>query len=132
MNRELYEKMGEATARIETLIHIGCAIGDGDSVADSLSEFWDEDKETIEGVFPNCSESCPDGAVWEFAEYLHGNKKLGFLAKFATPVMKNNKGSISFSWGYYSTKWVYSDTFEGVVEEGLKWVEYVRKEEQGK
>lgn len=131
-HNDLLSQLSEETVRIDTLIHIGMSINDGDAMADPLLDFWnDEDEEVIDAVFPDCIAECPCSEVWEFAEYLFSNNKLGFLAKVATPVMRVDKTtrSTQFSWGHYIVSWVYGETLEEVAEKGLAWAAKIREEE---
>lgn len=62
----------------------------------------------------------------EISEEIFTRCKSGFLIKFATPVPQNiryPRVSYSCSWSYYSTKWIYKDTFENCLKEGLRWRE---------
>lgn len=58
-------------------------------------------------------------------EWLTLNNKNGFFVKFATPVMDRG----TYSWGCYTTQWVYGDTFEEALDKGFAWVELMREKE---
>lgn len=134
----LAEKLWEETVRIERIVLIAGAMTDG-AFSDDLNEFLDdEDESTIE----ECLGRIPDWVDIEshgysrndsVSEWLSDEKKLGFLVKFATPVMeKTGVGSRSFSWGYYSTKWIYAETLDEAFNAGMKWVKQRRKAEDSK
>lgn len=135
---KILEKLFDASARIERVIFIAGALGAGDVMSDDLNEFFDdEDQEDI----AKCLGDIPDwvdldARGYERGEYvfewLRDSKKLGFLVKFATPVMEPMGKSRSFSWGYYNTKWIYADTLEEAVDKGLSWVEQRRAAEDAK
>jgi hypothetical protein len=130
MNKQLYEQLEQACARIEALIHIGGMVTDGDSMPDVVDDLLQEDDETLAHAFP-------DMPAWvkevlddrhergpAFAEWVHQDNKLGFVVKFATPVMRNvdGNGCGTYSWGHYYTQWTYGDTLEKATENGLAWV----------
>lgn len=136
--KALAEKLWEETVRIERIILIAGAMTDG-AFSDDLNEFLDdEDEKTIEeclGRIPDWVDI--DGHGYSrndsVCEWLSDQKKLGFLVKFATPVMeKRGGGSRSFSWGYYSTKWIYAETLDEAVTKGMVWVKKRRQAEDRK
>ena len=135
----ILEKLCDASARIERVIFIAGALGAGDVMSDDLNEYFDdEDQEDI----AKCLGDIPDwvdldARGYERGEYvvewLRDSKKLGFLVKFATPVMEpTGKNSRMFSWGYYNTQWIYADTLDDAVAKGLSWVEQRRAAEEAK
>lgn len=136
--KSILEKLNDAVARIERVIYLAGAMAATDAFSDDLDDFLDEDEETI----INCLGDIPDwvdldGRSFERAnsvfEWLDHAGKFGFLVNFATPVMTPlGKGSSSFSWGYYNTKWIYGDSIEDVVNKGLAWVEERRAREDAK
>ena len=137
--KDILYKLAEATARIERVILIAGAIADESAFSDDIDDFFDdEDEEDIEkclGKIPDWVDL--DGRGYERSEsiyeWLTTSGRLGFLVKFATPVMTpTGSNSRSFSWGYYSTTWVYADTFEAAIDKGMKWVETRRRAEEKK
>lgn len=127
----ILEKLMDASARFEQVIFLAGALAAGDAMSDDLTEFFDyEDIETIE----NCLGEVPfwvnQDETNDIVEWLSNCARLGFLVKFATPVMSPSwNGSRSFSWGYYSTKWIYAETIDAAVEKGLAWVKECRASE---
>lgn len=137
--KALLEKMYDATCRIEKTIFLAGAMGATDNFASDLDDFFDdEDIENIEkclGKIPDWVDL--DGRGYERAEgifeWLRDSGKFGFLVNFATPVMTpTGKNSRSFSWGYYNTTWIYAETIEKAVDQGLAWVKTRRKAEDSK
>ncbi len=135
----ILEKLFVASARIERVIFIAGAIAAGGVHSDDLDEFFDEEDEVdIEAVFGPIPEWIDiDSGGYQRAddifEWLRDTGKLGFLVNFATPVMeKSGENSRSFSWGYYSTKWIYAESMEEAVDKGLAWVAARRIEEDKK
>jgi len=128
------EKLFEATARIEQVIWIAGALAAGDDMAEELREFFEyEDNETIErcfGPIPDYVDLEAHGFDEAISEWIQAIGEFGFLVKFATPVMKpSGRGCRLFSWGYYSTKWVYAKTLDEAVEQGLAFVSARRASE---
>ena len=128
--RDIIEKLDEANARIERIIFIAGAMASGYALSDDLNEFLDdEDEVTIEiclGAIPDYVDldGRRSGRGDGIFEWLTAAGKLGFLVKFATPVMEpSGKESCSFSWGYYHIGWIYADTIEQAISGGLCWVE---------
>lgn len=136
--KQLAEKMWEETARIERIIFLAGAMTDG-AFSDDLDEFLDgEDEKTIK----ECLGKIPDYVDLEARSYERNDSvsewlacagKTGFLVQFATPVMTpHSGGSMSFSWGYYNTKWLYAETIDEAIEKGMKWVKERRRAEDKK
>ncbi len=138
MNKEIMEKLYDAACRIDRIIFIGGSIS-SDALADDIDSFFDEeDDEDIVGCFGEIPDWVDiDGRGYERAdsisEWLLYAQKLGFLVKFATPVMEpTGENSRSFSWGYYNTKWLYAETLDEAIEHGLAWVQTRRDAEDEK
>lgn len=135
---EKMNRLFDATARIDRVIYLAGALAAMDAFPDDLKDFFDEeDTETIEkalGPLPEWFEPEESASVQaEFIfEWLRDAGKLGFLVQFATPVMTPHGSSRSFSWGYYSTRWVYADTMDEAIAKGLEWCEEQRAAEDRK
>lgn len=137
--KKLAQKLFDESARIDRTILIAGSMTDG-AFSDDFNEFLDdEDESTIE----ECLGEIPDGVDIEghgysrndsVCEWLTDKEKLGFLVKFATPVMEFNlkTGHRTFSWGYYSTKWIYAETLDDAIGAGLEWVTKRREAEEHK
>lgn len=134
-NKEILQELDAATARIETLLHIGGMAAD--AVSYSLPEclkemLGEQSNEELLELFPGIPEDLLEGIddeeYAEFMDWLARNEQLGFLVQFATPIMRGVTNT--YSWGYYSTKWVYAETLKAAVELGLKWVADYRAKEQ--
>jgi len=130
--KDIFNKLDEATVRMEQIILIAGMINDGECLPDPLRNFLEEEgKKTLQRCFPDAPASLledADDGDYEvfrehFAEWMYESKKLGFLIQFARPVMRysDNAKSSTYSWGYYATHWVYGDTLEAAVTEGLEW-----------
>lgn len=126
-NLKIAEDFCDASARIGSIIHIGGAIADADSLSDSISEFIEEDIFEIDyDLFPikNIFHENDDFEAWEVVEWLLRNNFLGFLVQIETPVI--NPKTHTFSWAHYHTRWFYSDDFYSAVGSGLDWVKEKR------
>lgn len=130
MNKQLYEQLEQANARIESLIHLGGMVTDGDSLPDVIDDLLQEDDDTLEEAFPGMPEWVKDALDDRhergpaFAEWIHEEGRLGFVVQFATPVMRNvdEDGCGTFSWGHYYTHWTYGETLEEATTQALSWV----------
>ena len=110
------------------------ALASEDAIPSDLDDFLDdEDDETIE----KCLGEIPDWVSKEgidrnldIAQWLIEAGRLGVLVQFATPVMTPlGEGATSFSWGFYTTTWVYADTIDEAIRKGLAWVKECRSKE---
>ncbi len=127
--KDLQEKLLDATARIEQIVCIAGAMGDGEEFSAPLQELLEEDDETLRQCFgeqvDSLLELIADDVIVEcFKDWALHNNKLGFAVQFAAPIFRRaTTGSMgSYSWGCYSTRWVYGDTFDAAVSAGLAWV----------
>lgn len=130
MNKTLCEQLNEAPARIEMILHIGGMGADEYSLAEALDDFIADDTDELLDLFSAIPESVRedlddrDARGPAFMDWALQNDVLGFLIQMATPIRRNQTSSgFSYSWGYYQTKWVYGDTIEEAVKNGLAWVE---------
>lgn len=129
MNKQLSRKLEQATARVETMIHLGCMVTDASSLPEALDDLLQDD-DTLVQAFPDMPEwvkAALDSRHERgeaFSEWVCQEEKFGFVIQFATPVMRNidKNGCGSYSWGYYSTRWVYGETLEEAVTNGIAWV----------
>lgn len=137
--KAILEKLWDETARVERVIFLAGALGAGDSFPDDLEEFFeDEDEKDIE----KCLGKIPDYVDFESGRYqladtvfewLRDAGKLGYLVQFATPVMTPTDAySRTYSWGHYSTTWVYGESIEEAIDLGMKWVKDRRRAEDRK
>lgn len=122
--RNINMKLWNAHARIEDMILLAGSMHESSCLPENLKEFFEEeDVETIESCFGQLPSEVKSDLMNEDIDplvgYLFENRKLGFIAKFATP----HAGS----WGCYCTGWVYGDTLEELIDNGLKWVESCSK-----
>lgn len=134
MNKELFQKLENATARIESLLHIGGMLTDDDSVSDPLRQVLaGSDDEELAKLFPGIPDWVADSIFnedfSEFAEWVYEEDRLGFLVEFATPVMRGDEKCRTYTWSRYKTCWVYAETLPEAVELGIEWVAKCRAAE---
>lgn len=138
MSKQLFERLEEATARIEQIVLLAGAINDGDAISEGLEEFLGEDIDQFKLCFDVLSMDLVDALYGDddeavkdaFCEFVHSTGKYGFLVKFSTPLMKHmGEGRTSYSWGCWCTRWVYGETMDEAVESGLAWVASRRESE---
>lgn len=129
--RDIQEEFFNNSIRPEKIIHLGTQCIDDCSWTDDAEEAFMNDFERVwEAIGISPPEEEPD-ELWAIAEHLLHGKKNGFLIQFATPMPRNitKGGSYSFSWGAYTTHWVYADSFEIACEKAIEWKnEYIAKE----
>jgi hypothetical protein len=136
---ETHETLFDNTIRFERVIYMAGALAQAYSLPDDLRDFFgDEDDKTIRECFPGFPQILTgdedDDVHIEFAaEWLIDNYRMGYLVQVATPVMKHHKKSgASYSWGYYSTQWVYGHTMSEVVYKAVQWAKGQRESEKEK
>lgn len=116
--KEVADRFYESEVRCEKLIPIYMCLADTPS-DDLLDAIWEETDvcELLE-IHPEIENRD------EIAETLRGNGKIGYLAQFATPTptrFSKSGDGCSFSWGYYMTKWFYSDDIEALELQAVQW-----------
>lgn len=116
---EIIRAFFDSTIRVETLIHIGtmCMDHAWPRIAEEAFEDDYEDIWKAIGIEP------PEDEDRELISvYLVDNCKKGFLVQFATPMPDRfNEGGFSFSWSWYTTHWIYDETYEGACKKALAW-----------
>lgn len=137
MNKTISRQLEEATARIETILHIGAMATDDDCLPTALEDMLqDQDNEDLQRLFPGLPtdvlDDFDDGSdPTGFVDWLRYSDRLGFLVQFATPVIRHHdSGGCSYSWGHYGTRWFYAETLEDAVQQGLAWVAERRAKER--
>jgi hypothetical protein len=121
MNK-IRENFFDNCIRPEAIIHLGTQCLDNNSWPDVAKDAFQDDFENVWeaiGIDPP-AEDVDDIEIIE--EHLRHNKKYGFLVQFATPVPTDIKENCySLSWGYYTTQWIYADTYESACEKAVQW-----------
>lgn len=138
--KAIYDRLYNANARMGKVIFLAGAIS-GDVLSDELDDFLTDDLDAVVAAFgeiPRRVENALDGIdredrAAEFSDWLIGKGMLGFLVHFETPVMTYHKDDArSYSWGYYSVKWVYGDSIDEAINKGMEWVDEMRRKEKSK
>jgi hypothetical protein len=126
--KALYDRLNDATVRMDQVLLLAGMLCDGDAVADPLRELLEDDPDTLKRCFPDmpaefAEVSDTDEFKETFLEWAYLGNKWGFVVQFARPVMdwSADGNSAGFSWGYYNTAWFYGDTLDEAVERGLQW-----------
>lgn len=133
MNKEINQQLEDASARIESMLHIGGMVTNIYTIPEALRDMLRDQEDlaqVIPGVPPEVIEEIDRDDFDAFSEWAIDNDKLGFLVQFATPVMKHHTTGRTYSWGHYGTRWVYGETLEEAVKTGLEWVAERRIKEQ--
>lgn len=128
---KLREQLDDATLRIDAVLLLAGMLNNGDAVAEPLSELLadDLDKSDMQRCFPGIPPTLLDAMDDErefldsFCAWAIDASKLGFVVKFARPVMtwSLDVDAASYSWGLYNTAWLYGDSLDEVVARGLAW-----------
>lgn len=134
-HRDTFNLFDEQTARMERVIYIAGALGDGHDLADELKEFLEEvddvDIVRLWGTLPDSvAEALREDDIEGLCEWLVQKGHLGFLLQMSTPIMRYDKFGSSFSWGHYRRHWVYGETLEAALHLGFAWVAQQRASEQ--
>lgn len=134
MNMNITDLMLDATARVETILHLGAMYTEADAPAEPLRDFFfQEDAETVTRLFPWFVAPEDDESEIDAEEFLEDaamRQEFGFLVCMATPVMRHIGTSARYSWGHYRRHWVYAQTFEDAITQGLAWVADQRVKEK--
>lgn len=121
MQEAIIDMMFENSIRAEVIIHITTMLAQ-DAWPEIAREVFMEDDpdqiwETI-GLEPPC-ELDDEGLIFE---HLQDHRKFGYLVKFATPVPQDIEADHQrLSWGYYTMKWIYAESFDQACEQALDW-----------
>ena len=130
---KLREQLADATLRMDAVLLLAGMLNNGDAVAEPLSELLadDLDESDMQRCFPGIPPALLDEMDDErefrdsFCAWAIDSGKLGFVVKFARPVMTWNlqADAASYSWGRYNTAWLYADTLDEVMARGLEWAD---------
>lgn len=102
--------------RIEKVIHIGLMCINDHALPDVMTDAFDEDEEIWKIIGVDAPEIYDDKE--EIFHILSSSGKLGFLVEFATPVRD--------SWGHYTSKWIYADSFDECCTQAMEWLNVYR------
>jgi len=117
----MIDMMFENNIRAEGIIHIPTMLAQ-DAWPDIAREAFMEDEP--DQIWGEIGIEPPydlddEGLIFE---HLTDNRKFGYLVKFATPVPQDiTADSHRLSWGYYSMKWIYAESYEQACEKALDW-----------
>ena len=121
--KEILEVFYENNIRADLILHLGTqCFTQPDECCWSYAAkdvFDDEPDEVWEAIGLDIPEHSGLDAI---SEYLVDNNKLGFLVRFATPVPHHiTQNGYSYSWGRYTTKFVYGETYEVACRKAIDW-----------
>lgn len=101
-------------------------------LADTLPSGLEETLTNADGVFEALGLSDDEIAEIKESDYrpdvitdiIQRTRRIGFLAKFASPIPFDFKGDGSVycsGWGYYTNKWFYSADLKDLGQKALEW-----------
>ena len=132
--RQIADEFQGRSLRAEAIIHIGSMLADEwpDIAKDAFSDDWNEIWEALcleDEVDDELEDELEDGDYGEISQFLCDNVIFGFLVQFATPIPEDFTAyGHSGSWGYYTMKWIYAETYEAACAAAMKWQdEYIEK-----
>lgn len=125
--KQLQERLTRAAVRMDALLLLAGMVNDGDAIAEPLRDLLDEQEDA---ALLRCFPRMPAGLLrlrdedldeWRaaFCDWATAAGALGFVVRFATPVLPSGDGS--GSWCRYTSAWLYGDTLDEAVERGLAW-----------
>ena len=121
MNQTLIELVFEHQIRAESIVHIATMMGHDSWPECAKEAFMEAEPEPVWeeiGIEPPYDLD-DEGLVFE---HLMDNRKTGYLVQFATPVPQDIEADCHrLSWGLYTTKWIYAETYEKACEKALDW-----------
>lgn len=129
--KTIYKQLDVLTVRMEKVFLLAGMLNDDDAMPDQFRDFLEfGDDDELRRCFPDMPESVlaerdNGDDAWRdaFIDWAHKAEKLGFMIQFARPLMRwsPNLQDGTYSWGHYSTRWVYGDTLAQAVALGKKW-----------
>ena len=121
-HEEFATRLTDSTVRIHSLYWLA-ACNDGETLPEQIVEEFAEDDCWCEAF----SEDLPGGieSEAELADLLFDRRLFGFLAKVETPfpISASSHTSFTFSWGMFTSTWVYSETLEELAQKATEWAE---------
>ncbi len=126
------KRFDDAECRIEQILYLAgmvCTYGGWQGIEDFVHVMRDDvqSRERIFGKTTAALQKILDGNDHgKIFTWLLGQGKLGFLVRFASPVIFKGKNPF----GCYTTLWVYGETLEEAVENGFKWVASMREKKR--
>lgn len=121
-------QFADRNIRAEHIINIGTMCWDESSWASEVSDAFDQD---FPEIFEAIGKEAPDDESKEFlSTYFLDYGLTGFLVKFATPIPQNIQHGVGYthSWGYYTTHWIYAETYAEACSKAIEWQEeYLEK-----
>lgn len=117
--KQIISEFFDSSIRVEKVIHIGTMCMDS-AWPDIARKAFEYDPTDVWAALGLQEPEIEDSDEW--GEVLREGRKLGYLIQFATPIPDDfYDGGYSFSWGWYTTHWIYDDSFESACAKALKW-----------
>lgn len=119
---EIREAFFDNAIRAEVVLHLGTQCWDNSAWPEAAKEAFEYDQESVWKAIGIEPPADGEEETWAIEEHLRNHKIFGFLVKFATPIPDDIAlNSYSFSWGYYTTEWIYADTYKAACEKAVTW-----------
>lgn len=130
-DKRIANSMFDTNVRVERIINLSAMMWPADAFSSDIKDTIESDFEEILEVL-NIRESIdPDASHDDINEVLIEKNIGGWLVQFATPVPNFDNGiskGYSFSWGMYTTWWMYGEDFDVLCTSAVEWRnEYIAK-----
>ena len=118
---EIYKKFNEVNVRVEKMFHLGSMCIHEDIPESLKLSCKDYMADVIEATDIKVKGEHYDHET--LLNLLIEAERFGFLLHIATPIPDFSKDTDTPfpSWNHYSTKWIYSESFEEAAELAIKW-----------
>ena len=118
----LQTSMAELNVRPAAIIHLATMLSDCEAPPEILLESFDDDFDVVLEALGLGEESHQDFDAYLLYDALSAVGKLEWLVKFEAPIPTAFYGAdMDYSWGFYTSTWIYGDTYNSCCQKALKW-----------
>lgn len=126
---KLYDDLMGIPARVGLIFHLRTMVVDGACPMELEDLLEGMDVKDVRSIWPDMTAddvaALLGGDVDLIEEVVDRLSLNGFLVRVETPIVKKN----SYSWGCYTHKLIYADTFDDALRAGIAWA--TAKHEEG-
>lgn len=121
---DLYVAMSEVPARVGLILHLRSMVVDDTCPAEVEDLFDDLDDADVRALWPDMPKDERDaftrGDMLGVEMVIDERKIFGFIVRVDTPVVDKHG---DYSWGWYTHRLFYADTFDDALRAGLAWAQ---------